>query len=126
MRYRNLMNHASRMATGDAAQLVIDVQEKLLPLIHAAAVVERNIAFLLDAAQLFHVPVAAVEQYPKGLGPTVPELGRRLRGKEQTALPDKVAFSSCAVESVVDGFHRDARTRIVLAGIESHVCVLHT
>ena len=40
--------------------------------------------------------------------------------------PDKVAFSSCAVPAVVEGFRRGARTKIVLAGIESHVCVLHT
>jgi nicotinamidase-related amidase len=120
------MIHASRMATGDTALLVIDVQEKLLPKIHAAATVGHNIAFLIDAARLLHVPVSATEQYPKGLGPTVPELARRLRGDNQEMIPNKVAFSSCAVANIVDGFYRDARTQIVLAGIESHVCVLHT
>lgn len=114
------------MATGDTALLVIDVQEKLLPKIHAAAAVERNVAFLIDAARLLGIPVSATEQYPKGLGPTVPELGKRLRGDNQTTIPEKVAFSSCAVPSVVEGFRRDARTHVVLAGIESHVCVMHT
>jgi len=120
------MNHATQMSTADTALLVIDVQEKLLPKIHAAADVTRNIAFLIDAARLLHVPVAATEQYPRGLGATVPEIGQRLRGDKQVTIPDKVAFSSCAVPSVVEGFRRDARTKILLAGIESHVCVLHT
>jgi nicotinamidase-related amidase len=120
------MKHAVRMSTGDTALLVIDVQEKLLPKIHGAAAVERNIAFLLDAARLLQIPVAATEQYPKGLGPTVQELGKRLRRDSQAPIPDKVAFSSCAVANVVEGFYRDARTNLLLAGIESHVCVLHT
>jgi hypothetical protein len=65
--------------------------------------------------------VQATEQYPRGLGPTVPELAGRLPER-----PDKVAFSCCAVPAVVDGFRRDARPKVLLAGIESHVCVLHT
>jgi nicotinamidase-related amidase len=120
------MNHATHMSTSDTALLVIDLQEKLLPRIHAAAAVERNVAFLIDAARILQVPVAATEQYPKGLGATVALIGQRLRGEKQVAIPEKVAFSSCAVPSVVDGFRREARIRIVLAGIESHVCVLHT
>jgi nicotinamidase-related amidase len=65
--------------------------------------------------------VQATEQYPRGLGPTVPELARRL-----PARPDKTAFSSCAVPAVVETFRREARPKVVLAGIESHVCVLNT
>ena len=52
---------------------------------------------------------------------TVPELAKRLPVR-----PDKVAFSCCAIPSVVEGFHRAARPKIVLAGIETHVCVLQT
>jgi nicotinamidase-related amidase len=65
--------------------------------------------------------VQATEQYPKGLGPTVPELAERLPVR-----PDKVAFSCCAIPSVVDNFKRAARPKVVLAGIETHVCVLQT
>jgi nicotinamidase-related amidase len=109
------------MSAADTGLLVIDVQEKLVPFIASAGSLVRNIAFLLDAAQLLGLTVQATEQYPKGLGPTVPELARRLPHR-----PDKVAFSSCAIPSVVDGFHRAARPKVVLAGIETHVCVLHT
>jgi len=113
--------HPTQLTPGDSALLVIDVQEKLIPKIHRAAEVVRNIAFLIDGARLVDVPVSATEQYPKGLGPTIPELAKRLPER-----PDKTAFSCCEVGSVVDGFQRGARTKIVLAGIESHVCVMQT
>jgi nicotinamidase-related amidase len=115
------MPHATQMSAGDTGLLVIDVQEKLLPFIPDAAALVRNVAFLIDAARLLDMPVQATEQYPRGLGPTVPELAGRLPER-----PDKVAFSSCAVPAVVEAFHRGARPKVVLAGIETHVCVLHT
>lgn len=109
------------MSPADTALLVIDVQEKLMPKILQADAVLRNIAFLIDGAQLLGLPVTATEQYPKGLGSTVPELANRLPQR-----PDKLAFSCCAIDAVVNGFREGARTKVVLAGIESHVCVLQT
>ncbi len=47
-------------------------------------------------------------------------------GRETIGAPDKIAFSSCTVPSIVQAFHREARPKLVLCGIESHVCVLHT
>jgi nicotinamidase-related amidase len=115
------MAHAFQMSAADTALLVIDVQEKLLPKILDAAALTRNIAFLIDGARLLDMPVQATEQYPRGLGATVAELAQRLPER-----PDKTAFSSCAVPAVVETFHREARPKVVLAGIETHVCVLHT
>jgi nicotinamidase-related amidase len=115
------MPHATQMSAGDTGLLVIDVQEKLIPHILDAPALVRNVAFLVDAARLLDVPVQCTEQYPRGLGPTVAELAQRLPER-----PDKVAFSSCAVPAVVESFRRAARPKVVLAGIETHVCVLHT
>jgi nicotinamidase-related amidase len=115
------MPHPTQMSAADTGLLVIDVQEKLMARIPAADAVVRNIAFLIDSARLLGMPIAATEQYPKGLGPTVPELAQRLPER-----PDKIAFSCCAVPAVVEGFRRAARPKILLAGIESHVCVLQT
>jgi nicotinamidase-related amidase len=115
------MAYPTQMSAGDTGLLVIDVQEKLVPAILDAGALVRNIAFLIDGARLLEMPVQATEQYPRGLGPTVAELARRLPER-----PDKVAFSCCAVPAVVAGFHRAARPKVVLAGIETHVCVLHT
>ncbi len=115
------MPHPTQMSAGDTGLLVIDVQERLMPLILSAAEVIRNIAFLIDAAQVLEMPVQATEQYPKGLGATVPELARRVPQR-----PDKIAFSCCAIPSVVDAFRRAARPKLFLAGIETHVCVQQT
>jgi len=115
------MPHAMQMSAVDTGLLVIDVQEKLVPRLFDPAPLVRNIAFLLDAARLLNMPVQCTEQYPRGLGATVPELAAKLPQR-----PDKVAFSCCAVPSVVQTFQREARPKIVLCGIETHVCVLHT
>lgn len=115
------MAHATQMSAADTGLLVIDVQERLMAKIPEAGALITNIAFLIDAARVLRMPVAATEQYPKGLGSTVPELARRLPER-----PDKVAFSGCAVPAVVEGFRRAARPKIVVAGIEAHVCILQT
>jgi nicotinamidase-related amidase len=109
------------MSAADTGLLVIDVQEKLMAKIPDAAALVRNAGFLVDAARLLEMPVQATEQYPRGLGPTVADLACRLPER-----PDKVAFSSCAAAGVTETFRRAARPKIVLAGIEAHVCVLHT
>jgi nicotinamidase-related amidase len=115
------MPHPTFMSPADTGLLVIDVQEKLMALIPQADRVIRNIAFLIDVARVFGMTVQATEQYPKGLGPTVPELAQRLPER-----PDKVAFSCCAIPAVVDTFHREARPKVLLTGIEAHVCVQQT
>jgi len=115
------MAHPTKMSAADSALLVIDVQDKLLAKIPDAAGLVRNIAFLIDSARLLELPVAATEQYPKGLGTTVADLAQRLPVR-----PDKVAFSCCAIPAVVEGFRAAARPKVVLAGLETHVCVLQT
>jgi nicotinamidase-related amidase len=115
------MPHAMQMSSADTGLLVIDVQEKLLPLIFEPRPLVRNLSFLIDAARLLEMTVQATEQYPRGLGPTVADLASRLPDR-----PDKTAFSCCAIPSVVKNFHLAARPKLVLAGIETHVCVLHT
>ncbi|MBY0526107.1 MAG: hydrolase [Gemmataceae bacterium] len=115
------MHHPTQMTAGDTGLLVIDVQEKLMAKIPNAAALTRNIALLIDGARLLGLPVVATEQYPKGLGPTVAELAVKLSDR-----PDKVAFSCCAIPAVLDTFRRDARPKVLLAGIEAHVCVQQT
>lgn len=115
------MAHPTQLSAAEAGLLVIDVQEKLVPKIKLADAMVRNIGFLIDGARQLDMPVLATEQYPKGLGPTVAALQPRL-----PARPDKVAFSSCAVPSIIEDLRRGARLKVVLAGIETHVCVMHT
>jgi nicotinamidase-related amidase len=102
--------------------LIVDVQEKLLPLIPVAAQLTYNCRRLIEGARLVGVPVFATEQYPKGLGSTVSELASLL-----SDVPDKVRFSCAEVlkwGSAAD--QPDNRDQVVVAGMETHVCVLQT
>lgn len=112
----------SRLKADATYLLIVDVQEKLFPKIRDAESLRRNITFLLDACKILEVPATATEQYPKGLGPTIPDLAAKL----PAPLPDKVAFSCCAVNSMLEQFRGSGRMTILVAGIETHVCVMQT
>jgi len=104
--------------------LIIDMQEKVLAPIPVREQLVANCGKLIDAAKLFSVPVVITEQYPKGLGSTVSELGGRL---SDIAIPEKLRCS--AVEALNWGMaaeRSDDRFKVVVAGIEAHVCVLQT
>jgi nicotinamidase-related amidase len=109
------------MSAGDTGLLIIDMQEKLLPIVPGRSDLVEQISFLVDVAQLLGMTVQATEQYPKGLGPTVAPLLDIIPNR-----PAKTGFSCCDAPGVVENFHRNARPKIVLCGIETHVCVLNT
>jgi nicotinamidase-related amidase len=111
-----------RLRTESSILIVIDVQDKLLVKIPTAASMVRNAAFLLDAAALVGVPVRATEQYPKGLGPTTPELARRLPQPPAA----KTAFSCCGAGTFLEELEMLRRPNVVLVGMETHVCVSQT
>lgn len=115
------MSHPTLMTAADTGMLAIDLQEKLLPLIPRQLAIVRNVDFLLDIARMLKMTVQATEQYPKGLGGTVEPLASKM-----PARPDKINFSCCAVRSVVETFQREARPKLLLVGIETHVCVQQT
>jgi nicotinamidase-related amidase len=115
------MAHPTLMLANETALLVVDVQKKLMVKIPEADALVRDIAFLIDAAKLVGVEVHATEQYPRGLGPTVAPLAERLPSR-----PDKVAFSCCAVAGLTESLRQARRSRVLLAGIEAHVCVMQT
>jgi nicotinamidase-related amidase len=105
------------------ALLVVDVQEKLLPLIEGAARVERQCVQLIRGCTAVGVPVIATEQYPKGLGPTV--AGIRAALPPGTHIESKMKFSAC-VEGVRRKLQEWGSTHILVCGIETHVCISQT
>jgi nicotinamidase-related amidase len=111
-----------RLRAESSALVVIDVQDKLLAKIPTAATLVRNAAFLLDVAALLGVPARATEQYPRGLGPTTPELARRLLSPP----PAKTSFSCCGAGIFLEELEMLRRPNIVLVGMETHVCVSQT
>lgn len=116
------MTKATRVRAENSVLVLIDVQDKLLAKIPAAAALVRSAGFLLDVAALLEVPVRATEQYPKGLGPTTPELARRL----PQAATVKTAFSCCGAGTFLEEVEMLQRPNIILAGMETHVCVMQT
>ena len=108
------------MSRRDTGLLVIDVQQKLIPLIPGQGRIVWNIGRLLDAAAVLGVPAAGTEQYPKGLGPLVPELRTRL-----TIVPEKLAFSCLDAKLFAPGVFA-GREKLLVCGIETHVCVQQT
>jgi len=101
----------------------VDVQEKLMVKIPSAETLIRNSAFLLDAARLLEVEVAATEQYPKGLGPTVPELREALAPAAPVV---KMTFDCCGEPAFTPALEAADRSTVVVCGMETHVCVLQT
>jgi nicotinamidase-related amidase len=101
--------------------LLVDMQERLVPFMAGAAEVTANCGILLRAAQELGVPVLASEQYPKGLGRTIPALVDLVPHRLE-----KLEFSAYANKAIKDELTRAGQPQIVLAGVEAHVCVLQT
>ena len=103
--------------------LIVDIQEKLASAILNADTVVANAAKLIHAAKHLSVPILASEQYPKGLGRTVPAL-RELLATE--TLFDKTHFSCLGESGVAERLQQQQRRQIIVCGMEAHVCVLQT
>ena len=109
------------MNRDDSALLVVDMQARLLPLIAGSPRLVWNVRRLVDGAKILGVPVAATEQYPQGLGPTEPQLAQRLG-----AIPAKLAFSCGECGGIFTSWRDQGIWKILVCGIETHVCVGQT
>ena len=107
---------------GKSQVLMVDVQERLLPAMADPTLVLKNGGRLLEAARILAVPVVVSEQYPAGLGRTVPELANLAPAN---AMHEKVEFSCFANPALHAALSAPARQTVIF-GIEAHVCVLQT
>ena len=117
-----------RLDRTTALLAVIDVQEKFASVIHRFEDVQRNIDRLIRGCHLLRVPAAVTEQYSKGLGETVEPLKKALADTYAgEARPmEKMCFSSQGCAEFADRLAKAGRKQILLAGIETHVCVWQT
>ncbi len=104
--------------------VIVDVQERLFGAMDADRRDEviANLKLLCTATRRLGVPTIVTEQYPKGLGHTVPEL----RALVEDGVIEKTAFSCCGAPLFVDELHARRADTVILAGLEGHVCVLLT
>ncbi|MZP29353.1 isochorismatase family protein [Heliobacterium undosum] len=102
--------------------MVIDIQERLVPAMALGEQVIRKTGTLIAIAQRLGIPVIAIEMYPKGLGKTASPLDERLQG---TYRFEKVTFSALTKE-VGECLKDLGRRKVIVAGMETHVCVFQS
>lgn len=112
------------MSRHDTALLVIDLQERLVPVMMNRERLLGNVSKLIRGARLLGLPVLVTEQYPQGLGATMPAVVAEL-SEGQVRWP-KRAFSCAELTELFEPLRAAGRFRIVVAGIETHVCVQQT
>ena len=105
------------------ALVVVDVQEAFRPAVLDFERVAASVATLVRGARVLGLPTLVTEQYPKGLGRTVPEVAEHL---DQVEPIEKVCFSAVQAEGFSRELREARRDQVLLCGIESHVCVNQT
>ncbi|TAJ06914.1 isochorismatase family protein [Marinilabiliaceae bacterium JC017] len=112
-----------RVIKENTISLLIDVQERLFPHIHEHVTLKKNLEILLAGLKTLNVPVIVTEQYKKGLGETIDDIEVLV---EQCPHAEKVAFSCCDEPGVIEKIEISTKRFVIIAGIESHICVLQT
>ncbi len=107
----------------DALLVIVDIQERLAVAMSEKERVIANTLHLIEAAKLLGVPLLVTEQYPKGLGPTVPEVRNAV---QEYAPIEKITFSCCGEGFFTEAVEETGKKQIILVGMETHVCVLQT
>lgn len=107
-----------------AVLVIIDVQEKLAPAMNQELYGQLvlHINLLIEGFNAFNLPIIATEQYSKGLGHTVSELN----GATDQHQIEKMTFSCCGEDNFVATLEKSGAKQVVIAGMESHVCVFQT
>ena len=114
------MFRADQLDIDRAMVLVVDLQAKLLPLIHGQADVVAHARQLLLGTHIFHLPVIVTEQYPKGIGRTDPSV---VEAASDAQFFEKAAFSVWSDDNAREAMLRLDRPQVIVTGIETHVCV---
>ena len=111
------------LTPNDTALVLLDVQGRLASLMAQREALIRNLRILIRGARILQLPILWMEQYPAGLGPTVPEVAELL---EDMAPIPKLSFSACAEEAFRNALVSAGRRHMLLCGIETHVCIYQT
>lgn len=118
-----MTNEQNLLKKRQSSLLIVDVQEKLIAHVCDNEKIIRNCCWLIKLAREFEVPVLVTEQYPKGLGQSEASIKALIKTSE---VIDKVHFSCLNEVNCLEKFKASDKEQFVLAGIETHVCVLQT
>jgi nicotinamidase-related amidase len=114
----------ARLNLNEAILVVVDVQEKFMPVLFEPQRLVSACQLLIGGAKILGLPILVTEQLPEKLGPTVTEL-REVLGSDYRPII-KAEFSAFANESFRRTFAATERTQLILCGIEAHVCIRQT
>ena len=108
----------------NAVLVVIDIQERLVPVMPQKIYhhVRNTVAMLMKSAQLLSIPIVTTEQYPRGIGHTVPELATLGTQKKV----EKVSFGCCGEPNFLSAIMETGKRQVLITGMEAHVCVYQT
>jgi nicotinamidase-related amidase len=112
-----------RILKQHTAALVIDIQEKLFPVMTDKEELLANCLKLVKGLQILGIPLLVTQQYTKGLGETIPEISSEIK---DFVFIEKRDFSCCREPAVLNKLRELEAGNIIICGIESHVCVLQT
>lgn len=116
--------HPNVLQLEKTAFVIVDVQEAFRASIADFDRLARQTAVFAEGAKLLGVPIIITEQYPKGLGRTAREILNVL--SDDIEIIEKTAFSSCGAKSFNEQLKSTGATQIIVAGLETHVCVNQT
>ena len=112
-----------RITKENSIGLVIDIQERLVPVMQNKDELVKNCGILVSGLQELGVPLLVTQQYTKGLGETVDEIKSVIADFQSI---EKRDFSCCDEATVAERLQEAGRKIVLILGIESHVCVLQT
>jgi len=118
-----MKRHAGLLDPAATTLIVVDVQERFRSVIHEFAAMAENVRRLIRTFRELELPILVTEQYPRGLGHTIPEL---LEALGDAPIPEKTAFSSMGCQGVPEQLSASGARTVLVCGIETHVCVSQT
>ncbi|MEE4177918.1 MAG: isochorismatase family protein [Bacteroides sp.] len=118
-----MIRHEYIATCEDSLFLIIDFQVGMLKAINSWEKVTGKVNQLIRTANILGIPILLTEQYKKGLGETHPELLREIKSP---LICQKEHFSACIEPDFLSAMHSFRRNKIIVAGMETHVCVLQT
>ena len=113
-----------RISPKDTLALIIDIQEKLVPVMEEKETFIHNSVILLKGLNTLEIPMLITQQYSKGLGMTVEPIQTVIGDTFQYF--DKVTFSCYDDEAIAEKIKSYHKKNIIICGIEAHICVLQT
>jgi nicotinamidase-related amidase len=116
----------TRLPRADAVLVVIDVQQKLMPVIDGHEEIARSIDRLVRGCRILDVPALLTEQYVKGLGPTIPSVKSAFEETSGYEPIEKNCFSANGCAEFVTALRLLQKRHAIVCGIETHVCVYQT